>query len=157
MDWNELNRNYGIAQAEIIAQGKLNEDEVSLIAIKISNSGLSAQAKVDAIEGLLKVQQFWSRKCDESGEGFDDGWLMADDIYLKYEKDVDGYLIEWANDDGYKSWSLERVKEYYYENDSYYYTEWDFYDEVENGTFYLELSTGDVVSWDEYIESHEEK
>lgn len=157
MDWNELNRNYGIAQAEIIAQGKLNEDEVSLIAIKISNSGLSAQAKVDAIEGLLKVQQFWSRKCDESGEGFDDGWLMADDIYLKYENDVDGYLIEWATLDGYEWDDIEKLKEYYHDNDSYYYTEWDFYYEVENGTFYLELSSGDVVSWYEYIESHEEK
>jgi hypothetical protein len=152
-----LEQRYSHAQQDLERQGKLAEEEVSMIAVNLSATNLSLESKVNAIEGLLKVQQFWSRKCDESGEGFDDGWLMADDIYLKYEYDVDGYLIEWANNDGYKSWSLERVKEYYHDNDSYYYSEWDFYEEVENGTFYLELSTGDVVSWDEYLESHEEK
>ena len=152
-----LEQRYSYAQQDLERQGRLAEEEVSMIAVKLSATNLSLESKVNAIEGLLKVQQFWSRKCDESGEGFDDGWLMADDIYLKYEKDVDGYLMEWANDDGYKSWSLERVKEYYHDNDSYYYTEWDFSYELMNGTFYLELSTGDVVSWEEYLESHEEK
>ena len=39
----------------------------------------------------------------------------------------------------------------------YYYSEWFLYDEVENETFYLELSSGDVVSWDEYLDSYEVK
>jgi len=148
-----LEQRYSHAQQDLERQGRLAEEEVSMIAVKLSATNLSLESKVNAIEGLLKVQQFWSRKCDESGEGFDDGWLMADDIYLKYEYDVDGYLIEWATLDGYEWDDIEELKEYYHDNDSYYYSEWDFYDEVENETFYLELSTGDVVSWDEYIES----
>ena len=152
-----LEQRYSYAQQDLERQGKLAEEEVSMIAVKLSATNLSLESKVNAIEGLLKVQQFWSRKCDESGEGFDDGFLLLDRIYLKYEKDVDSYLIEWGINDGYKSWSLERVKEYYYENESYYYTEWELYEEVRNENFYLELSTGDVVSWDEYLESHEEK
>ena len=157
MDFNEANRLYAIAQAQVIAQGRLDENEVDLIALQVTKSNLSYQGKINAIEGLLKVQQFWSRICDESGEGFDDGWLMGDFIYLKYEKDVDAKLIDWAVNEGYKSWSLETAKEYYYEIGSYYYTEWFLPDEIENETFFLEMSTGDVVSWDEYLESHEVK
>lgn len=149
-----LQLRFSYAQQDLERQGKLDEDEVGMICISLSNTNLSAQSKVNAIEGLLKVQQFWSRKCDESGEGFDDGWLMGDFIYLKYEKDVDEKLIDWAINEGYKSWSLERVKEHYHELGSYYYSEWDFYDEILEGSFYLELSTGDVVSWDEYLDSH---
>jgi len=145
------------AQYELQNQGRLDYDDISMVAVKISSSNLSNEGKVNAIEGLLKVQQFWSRRCDESGEGFDDGWLMGDDIYLKYEKDVDGYLIEWATLDGYEYDDIEELKEYYHDNESYYYTEWDFSYELMNETFYLELSTGDVVSWDEYLESHEVK
>jgi len=147
-----LEQRFADAQYELENQGRLDHDEISMVAVRISSSNLSTQGKVNAIEGLLKVQQFWSRKCDESGEGFDDGWLMADDIYLKYEKDVDGYLIEWATLDGYEYDNIEELKEYYHDNESYYYTEWDFSYELMNETFYLELSTGDVVSWDEYLD-----
>lgn len=149
-----LEQHYSNAQQDLIAQGKLAEEEVSMVAVKLSNTNLSAQSKVNAIEGLLKVQQFWSRKCDESGEGFDDGFLLLDEIYLKYEKDLDGYLLEWAKDDKYKWETIDELREKYYDDEMYYYTEWDLYDEVENGTFFLELTTGDVVSWDEYLDSH---
>jgi hypothetical protein len=149
-----LQLRFSYAQQDLERQGKLDEDEVGMICINLSNTNLSAQSKVNAIEGLLKVQQFWSRKCDESGEGFDDGFLLLDDIYLKYEKDLDGYLLEWAKDDKYKWETIDELREKYYDDEMYYYTEWDFYDEVENGTFFLELTTGDVVSWDEYLDSH---
>jgi len=149
-----LEQRFANAQYELENQSRLDHDEISMVAVKISSSNLSTEGKVNAIEGLLKVQQFWSRKCDESGEGFDDGWLMGDGIYLKYEKDVDGYLIEWATLDGYEYDDIEELKEYYHDNESYYYTEWDFSYELMNETFYLELSTGDVVSWDEYLDEH---
>jgi len=152
-----LEERFANAQYELENQGRLDQDDISMVAVKISSSNLSNEGKVNAIEGLLKVQQFWSRICDESGEGFDDGWLMGDFIYLKYEKDVDAKLIDWAVNEGYKSWSLETAKEYYYEIGSYYYTEWFLPDEIENETFFLEMSTGDVVSWDEYLDSHEVK
>jgi len=150
-----LQLRFSYAQQDLERQSKLDEDEVGMICINLSNTNLSAQSKVNAIEGLLKVQQFWSRKCDESGEGFDDGFLLLDDIYLKYEKDLDGYLMEWAKDDEYKWETIDELREKYHDDEMYYYTEWDFYDEVLEGSFYLELSTGDVVSWDEYLESHE--
>ena len=149
-----LQLRFSYAQQDLERQGKLDEDEVGMICINLSNTNLSAQSKVNAIEGLLKVQQFWSRKCDESGEGFDDGFLLLDDIYLKYEKDLDGYLLEWAKDDKYKWETIDELREKYYDDEMYYYTEWDFYDEILEGSFYLELSTGDVVSWDEYLDSH---
>jgi len=152
-----LEQRFANAQYELRNQGLLNEDDVSMVAVKISSSDLSAEGKVNAIEGLLKVQQFWSRRCDESGEGFDDGFLLLDDIYLKYEKDLDGYLMEWAKDDEYKWETIDELREKYHDDEMYYYTEWDFYDEVLEGSFHLELSTGDVVSWDEYLESHEVK
>lgn len=149
-----LQLRFSYAQQDLERQGKLDEDEVGMICISLSNTNLSAQSKVNAIEGLLKVQQFWSRKCDESGEGFDDGFLLLDDIYLKYEKDLDGYLLEWAKDDEYKWETIDELRKKYYDDEMYYYTEWDFYDEILEGSFYLELSTGDVVSWDEYLDSH---
>jgi len=149
-----LQLRFSYAQQDLERQGKLDEDEVGMICINLSNTNLSAQSKVNAIEGLLKVQQFWSRKCDESGEGFDDGFLLLDDIYLKYEKDLDGYLLEWAKDDKYKWETIDELRKKYYDDEMYYYTEWDFYDEILEGSFYLELSTGDVVSWDEYLDSH---
>jgi hypothetical protein len=152
-----LEQRYSYAQQDLERQGKLAEEEVSMIAVKLSNTDLSIQSKVNAIEGLFKVQQFWSRKCDESGEGFDDGFLLLDSIYLKYEKDMVGYLMEWAKDDEYKWETIDELKEKYYDYEMYYYTEWDFYEEVRSENFYLELSTGDVVSWDEYLESHKEK
>ncbi len=152
-----LELRFSYAQQDLERQGRLDEDEVGMIAVKLSNTDLSIQSKVNAIEGLLKVQQFWSRKCDESGEGFDDGFFILDETYLKYEKDLDGYLMEWAKDDEYKWETIDELRKKYYNDEMYYYTEWEFYDEVRNENFYLELSTGDVVSWEDYLESHEEK
>lgn len=152
-----LEQRFANAQYELRNQGRLDQDDVSMIAVKISSSNLSAEGKVNAIEGLLKVQQFWSRRCDESGEGFINGFLLLDDIYLKYEKDLDGYLMEWAKDDEYKWENIDELREKYYDDEMYYYIEWYLADEIENETFFLELSTGDVVSWDEYLESHKVK
>jgi hypothetical protein len=152
-----LEQRFANAQYELENQSRLDHDEISMVAVRISSSNLSDEGKINAIEGLLKVQQFWSRKCDESGEGFDDGFLLLDSIYLKYEKDMVGYLMEWAKDDEYKWETIDELKEKYYDYEMYYYTEWDFYEEVRSENFYLELSTGDVVSWDEYLESHKGK
>lgn len=152
-----LEQRFSYAQQDLEKQGKLDADQVTMIAVMLSNTDLSIQAKVNAIEGLLKVNSFWSRKCDESGEGFNDGFLLLDDIYLKYEKDLDGYLMEWAKDDEYEWETIDELRGKYYNDEMYHYTEWDFCDEVDNESFYLELSSGDVVAWDEYIESHKTK
>lgn len=148
-----LEQRFANAQHELENQGRLDHDEISMVAVRLSSSNLTAQAKVEAIEGLLKVQQFWSRRCDESGEGFDDGFLLLDDIYIKYEKDLDGYLMEWAKDDKYNWDSIDELREKYYDDEMYYYTEWYLADEISNDSFYLELSSGDVVSWDDYLAS----
>lgn len=148
-----LEQRFANAQHELENQGRLDHDEISMVAVRLSSSNLTTQAKVEAIEGLLKVQQFWSRRCDESGEGFDDGFLLLDDIYIKYEKDLDGYLMEWAKDDKYNWDSIDELREKYYDDEMYYYTEWYLADEISDDNFYLELSSGDVVSWDDYLAS----
>lgn len=152
-----LEQRFASAQYELKNQGRLDQDDVSLVAVKISSSDLSAQAKVDAIEGLLKVQQFWSRKCDESGEGFDEGFLLFDREYVKNEDDAVAVLRNYYKAIGEVAVALRykdsAVLDKAYDNELSVYTEWEFSDEVTEGNFYLELSSGDVVSWDEYIES----
>lgn len=155
-----LEQRFASAQYELKNQGRLDQDDVSLVALKISSSDLSAQAKVDAIEGLLKVQQFWSRKCDESGEGFDEGFILFGDTYVKEEADAVAVLRDYYLSEGdialAKRYKDSAVLDYAYNQEESLFTEWYLCEEVENETFYLELSTGDVVSWDEYLESFAE-
>lgn len=152
-----LEQRYSHAQQDLEKQGRLAEEEISIIAVKLSATNLSLESKVNAIEGLLKVQQFWSRKCDESGEGFDEGFILFGDTYVKDESNAVSVLRDYYLSEGdiavAKHYKDLAVLDYAYNQEESLFTEWDFYEEVENETFYLELSTGDVVSWDEYLES----
>lgn len=157
MDFNELNRKYAIAQAQVIAQGRLDEDDVDLIALQVTSSGLSAEAKIEAIEGLLKVQQFWSRECCVTGQGFDEGFLLFDREYIKEEADAVSALRDYYKAIGEVAVALRykdsAVLERAYDDELSVYTEWYFPDEVAEGNFYLELSNGSLKSWDEYLDS----
>ncbi len=64
------------------------------------------------------------RICDQTKEKMYEGWVLCDDIYLKYQKDVDGYLLEWAKDDELEYESIEDLREHYWENEMYYWTTW---------------------------------
>ena len=70
------------------------------------------------------------RICDETKELMQEGWVMADAIYLKYQKDVDGYLMEWAKDDGLKWEDIKELRNHYFDYGMYYWTTWydDDYD-----------------------------
>lgn len=69
------------------------------------------------------------RTCDETKEPMQEGWFLADAIYLKYQKDVDSYLMEWAKDDNLQWEDIEELRDHYFENGMYYWTTW--YDEEE--------------------------
>jgi hypothetical protein len=58
----------------------------------------------------------FARKCDVTGEGMNEGWVINDDSYYKYEKDV----LSVLKDRCYSS-----IQEAYDDNYSIYYTEWD--------------------------------
>lgn len=67
------------------------------------------------------------RICEQTKERMVEGWVLCDDIYLKYQKDVDGYLLEWAKDDGLDYDNIEDLRDHYFEEGMYYWTTW--YDE----------------------------
>ena len=160
MDFNEANRKYAIAQAQVIAQGRLDENDVYLIAIQVTKSNLSAQGKIQAIEGLLKVQQLWSRRCRVTGQGFDEGFLLFDIDCVKEESDAVAALRNYYQSGGEVAVALRykdsAVLEQAYDDEISIYTEWEFADEVCEGNFYLELSNGSLKSWDEYLDSFAE-
>jgi len=64
------------------------------------------------------------RKCDETGELMQEGWVLADSIYIKYLKDLDNHLIEWSRQDGLTHLDVSDLRDYYYFNDMYYWTTW---------------------------------
>lgn len=67
------------------------------------------------------------RICSETGETMREGWYLCDDIYLKYQKDVDNYLLEWSSQDGLDNLDISWLRDYYWESEMYYWT--TFYDE----------------------------
>ena len=152
-----LEERFANAQYELENQGRLDQDDISMVAVKISSSNLSTEGKVNAIEGLLKVQQFWSRRCRVTGQGFDEGFLLFDTDYVKEESDAVAVLRDYYLSGGdvavAKRYKDDAVLERAYDDELSVYTEWDFSDEVAEGNFYLELSNGSLKSWDEYLES----
>jgi hypothetical protein len=65
-----------------------------------------------------------ARICNQTKETMYEGWVLCDDIYLKYQKDVDGYLLEWAKYDGLDYDSIEDLRDHYFEEGMYYWTTW---------------------------------
>lgn len=152
-----LEQRFANAQHELENQGRLDHDEISMVAVRLSSSNLTTQAKVDAIEGLLKVQQFWSRKCDVTGKGMNEGFVVYDDMYIAEENDIVAELRKYYSDmsrpEVAQRYKDDAVRELAYEEDVFFFTEWYLADEISNDSFYLELSSGDVVSWDDYLAS----
>ena len=153
-----LELRFSYAQQDLERQGELNSDEVSLVAVKISNTGLSAQAKVDAIEGLLKVGQFYSRRCRVTGKGFNEGFILFGDTYVKDESNAVSVLRDYYLSAGEiavaKRYKDSAVLDYAYNREESLFTEWDLYDEIAEENFFIELNgSGKLISWDEYIES----
>ena len=151
-----LEQRYSHAQQDLEKQGRLAEEEISILAVKISNTGLSAQAKTDAIEGLLKVGQFYSRRCRVTGKGFNEGFILFGDTYVKDESNAVSVLRDYylsAGDVAVGScYKDSAVLEYAYNQEESLFTEWDLYDEIAEENFFIELNcSGKLISWDEYI------
>ena len=75
---------------------------------------------------------FWARKCDITGEGMNEGYLIEDGfMYIKYDKDMIKHLRKVDEDEiidkntHYYKKSNDELYEEYYENDYYYWTEWE--------------------------------
>lgn len=150
-----LDRRYAIAQAELNAQGRLDERDIDFLALRIAKEVATNEEKVEILESFLKVQQLWSRRCYTTGEGLDEGYLLFDNIYLKNEEDAVAMLRQYYSDEGRaevaQRYKDSAVLELAYEEELYYYTEWCFTDELREGNFYIELSTGDVIDYDSYL------
>ena len=68
------------------------------------------------------------RKCDVTGEGMDCGWVCGDDYYIKYEEDLIKHLRDVFDDDnlnGEDELTDDELRNKYYQDGYFYYTEWD--------------------------------
>lgn len=62
------------------------------------------------------------RICSQTKELMEEGFVLLDDFYIKYQSDLDGYLIEWAKDDEYEWDDIEELRDKYFEEGMYYWT-----------------------------------
>ena len=66
----------------------------------------------------------YARKCDVTGEGMNEGYLVNDDTYVKYEADLIKLIRSW-NVDEYNELSDEFILNESYNNEEYYWTVWE--------------------------------
>lgn len=83
----------------------------------------------------------FARQCDITGEGMNTGFYVNDEVYIKNELD----LIEWLRSKNFittegtpaNDLNDEDLKEWAYNDEIYYFTEWDdkedFQHEMING------------------------
>jgi hypothetical protein len=136
-------------RANLIAQGRLAVEDIDAIVAKVSGDQyLPDASKVFVLKHLLKVQQVWPRRCEATGEGMDCGFLLYDSETYKNESDVVEVLREVYED---TESGADELLERAYEEGISVYTEWSFADELDCDNVYVELSTGDVVEWYEFI------
>lgn len=68
----------------------------------------------------------FARKCDATGRGMNEGYVVGDgELCFSEEKHLIDHLRSRGGMDGL---SDEFILNEAYEQDEYYYTEWDFYD-----------------------------
>lgn len=92
--------------------------------------------ELEALEKELKGEQeepvkeriTWARKCDVTGEGMNEGWIIGD-YYYKYQKDADAHARTIPNEEKPKKGNYKNFKELYdsmdEDDDFCYWTEWD--------------------------------
>ncbi len=69
----------------------------------------------------------YARRCDVSGEGMNEGYLIGEGLmYIKYDSD----MVKHIEESGYDS--LDEA----YMDDYYYYTEWECEDDIQ----YIEVN-----------------
>jgi hypothetical protein len=78
----------------------------------------------------------FARRCDITGRGFNEGYVVGDgELFFGNEEDLLYHLreLDWEDCNGLKSKDLEvdQLLEYFYNENYYYYTEYDEVDEDE--------------------------
>jgi hypothetical protein len=76
----------------------------------------------------------FARRCDITGRGMNEGYVFGDgELCFAEKEDLIKHLrtLEWEDANGKRSKDIEddaELMNYFYREDLYYYTEWDFYD-----------------------------
>lgn len=72
----------------------------------------------------------YARKCEVTGKGMNEGFVIGDGFYMANEEDLISHLrgLKWEEVDT-TSMNDDELKKYFYDEEYYYYTEWDEVDE----------------------------
>lgn len=100
---------------------------------------------------LQYIGEKFARKCDATGKGMNEGWVCGEgNKYFSTEEGLINHLrsLDWEDCNGVKSKDIsdpDELREYFYNEDYFYYTEWDVESEMEeDGCFYT--AEGDEIS-----------
>ncbi len=85
----------------------------------------------------------WSRQCDITGEGMNDGWCWGDGhFYTKYKKDT---IAELRKDHPDRNiFSDEELLEWAYDSETLYWTEWECEDDIQ-----FEEVNGELIEFEQ--------
>ncbi len=86
----------------------------------------------------------FARRCDATGRGMNEGYVVGDgELYFSEKEHLLEHLrgLDWVDANGNRSADLtddEDIMEYFYNEDYYYYTEWEeIDDEDETSTIFI--------------------
>jgi len=82
---------------------------------------------------MTKERKLWARQCSVTSEGMDEGFLLQETIYVKYEKDLIKLIRaeEWtpSDEDGNEVQSIsltdDELMDWAYNEEIYYWTDWE--------------------------------
>jgi hypothetical protein len=83
----------------------------------------------------MTTEKKFARKCSVSGKGMNKGYVINDgDMYIKERTDLINHFrtLEWIDADGLNSKDIRNesaLEEFFYNQEYYYYTEWDVFDD----------------------------
>lgn len=90
------------------------------------------------------------RKCSITGKGMDAGFLIEqNDLYIKEESDLINVLR--SDYEGIDKFTDTEAIEISYETGYHYYTEWSIEDAIEDEDFFVELTNGTLISYDNFL------
>ena len=90
------------------------------------------------------------RKCSITGEGMDAGFFIEhNDLYIKNESDLINVLR--SDYEGIDKFTDAEAIEISYETGYHYYTEWSIEDAIEDEGFFVELTNGTLISYDDFL------
>lgn len=111
---------------------------VTAIELNCFDMASSYLKRAKELQNKITNRYKFARKCDITGEGFNDGYCINDgEMYIKYEKDLIAHLRTLEDTDLSDFYLLKES----YEVGYYYYSDWEvdesdewYESEFENGT-----------------------